>query len=89
MRWILIAAIGFAAGSGFFIATALGIGSQAPTKTTTVNVGTGEQGPAGPPGPAGADGKPGAEGCPTGSSFQAIQINHATGHVVIWTCVAG
>jgi len=90
MRWILIAAIGFAAGSGFFIATALGIGSQAPAKTVTIDVGTGTQGPAGPagpPGPSGPAGSPGAESCPAGYTFSAVIFNSPGGQRQIATCL--
>jgi hypothetical protein len=69
-------------------------GKQAPTKTVTINAGTGETGPQGPAGPAGPAGPPGpagtgggAESCPTGSSFGAVVINSPSGHVEIWTCV--
>jgi len=55
--------------SGFFVATALGLGSQAPTETVTINAGAstvpGPPGPAGPqgdPGPAGPKGDTGAKG---------------------------
>jgi hypothetical protein len=81
--------------SGALGAVALtGAIAQAPTKTTTVNVGTGvagPQGPAGPAGPQGPKGDPGtgggAEKCPTGSTFQAVVINSPGGQVEIWTCV--
>lgn len=54
-----------AAGSGFLAATALSQEQSGPTRTVTVNVGTGEQGPpgeAGPPGPAGPRGEAGPRG---------------------------
>ena len=90
MRWILAAAIGLAAGSGFFVAQAIGVGSQQPTKTVTIDVGTGTQGPAGPtgpPGPAGPAGSPGAESCPSGYVFGALLINHPGGQTQIATCL--
>jgi hypothetical protein len=77
--------------SGFFVSQALSAGAQAPTVTTTVNVGegaTGPTGPAGPAGPVGPTGTGGAESCPTGSTFGAVRLNHPTGHVVVWVCIA-
>ena len=90
MRWILIAAISLAAGSGFLVATALGTGSQQPTRTVTIDVGTGQQGLKGDPGlpgPPGPAGSPGAESCPTGYSFGAVLINAPKGQVQIATCI--
>lgn len=82
---LLGSAIVLAAAAGLLTATALGVGAQAPTQTTTITLTNGEPGPAGPPGPPGT---PGAEGCPSGSTFGALRINHPGGHVTIWTCVA-
>jgi len=87
---LLIAALALAASGGFLVSTALGTGSQQPTKTVTVNVGTGEQGPAGPAGPAGPKGDPGAPGaesCPSGYVFGALVINHPGGQTQIATCL--
>jgi len=78
----LVLALAFAGGAGFLASTALGIGSQAPTSTTTITIPTGQQGPPGPPG------SPGAESCPTGSTFKALEIDHPGGHVTIYTCIA-
>lgn len=80
-----------AASAGYFVAAAFGLGQQAPTKTVTIDVGTGatgQPGPPGPPGPRGEPGLPGAENCPTGSSFTAVTINTPGGHTTLWTCVA-
>src|SRR5262245_50356807 len=59
---------------GFFVATALGVGSQAPTETVTINAGVGtvpgppgpqgDTGPAGPTGPKGDTGPIGPAGPP-------------------------
>jgi hypothetical protein len=49
------------AGAGFLAATALSQ-SDEPTRTVTVDVGTGIQGPPGPVGPAGPRGEPGPQG---------------------------
>jgi hypothetical protein len=87
---ILAAALALAGGAGFLTSQALGTGSQQPTRTVTIDVGTGAQGvpgPAGPPGPKGDPGTPGAESCPTGYSFGAVLINAPGGHVQIATCI--
>jgi|SRR5215471_3862352 len=81
-----------AAGTGYLASIALGLGSQAPTTTVTVDIptGTGPQGPAGPagpPGPKGDPGSPGAESCPTGSTFKAVLFNAPGGQTTIYTCV--
>lgn len=88
----MIGSLGLAGAAGFGASQALGLGKAdaPPTKTTTINVGTGEQGPtgpAGPVGPPGPTGTGGAESCPTGSTFGAVLINHPGGQVEIWTCV--
>ena len=71
-------------------------GAPTPSKTVTVNVGTGAQGPAGPRGPAGPkgdqgdrgpQGPPGATTCPTGSTFGKLVINAPGGQVSIFTCI--
>src|SRR5262249_46973650 len=80
---------------GFLATQALGIGSQQPAKTVTINVGTGEQGakgdpgPPGPAGPAGPAGSPGAESCPPGYTFSAVVINAPGGQHQIATCLKG
>lgn len=87
---LLILAGILAAGTGFLTAVATGVGSQAPTKTTTVNVGTGEtgsQGPPGPAGPPGPKGDPGAESCPAGYTFGAVLFNAPGGQTQIATCI--
>lgn len=48
----------------------------------------GAKGDTGAQGPSGPSGSPGAEACPVGSTFEAVQINHPSGHVTIWVCVA-
>lgn len=63
-----------------------------PTRTVTVDVGTGEQGPPGPPGPAGPAGPAGegggiCSGAPTGYSPGILQLNTPGGQVRIWTCL--
>jgi hypothetical protein len=107
VRWrafaFAAASLTLAASTGFLAATVLGAGQQAPAKTVTIDVGTGqtgpqgEPGPAGPPGPQGPKGDTGpqgppgtgggAEACPAGSSFGAVRINSPGGHVEIWACV--
>ena len=88
---LLIIASGFlAAGMGYFVATALSQGTQTPTKTVTIDVGTGTQGPPGPPGPKGDTGPPGPVGsveCNAGYSFGNLVINAPGGQVTIQTCI--
>jgi len=89
---LLIAALVLAGSGGFLVATAIGQGTQTPTKTVTIDVGTGAQGtpgPAGPPGPKGDPGSPGAESCPTGYTFSAVVFNTPQGHQTIATCLLG
>lgn len=57
-----VLALGLAGGTGYLTAVALGTSSQEPTKTVTINVGTGEPGPPGPAGPAGPAGETGPKG---------------------------
>ena len=86
----LIVALALAGGAGFLATKALGVGAQQPTRTVTIDVGTGTQGPAGPAGPEGPQGpagQPGAESCPTGYSFGALLINAPKGQVQIATCI--
>lgn len=55
------------AGAGFLAATALSQGAPEPTRTVTIDVATGPQGPVGPPGergPAGPRGERGLQGEP-------------------------
>jgi hypothetical protein len=98
VKLVLGGALALAATSGFFASVALGLGTATgpPTVTTTISVGagpTGETGPAGPPGETGPTGPVGpagggADDCPTGSSFEAVELNHPGGHVTVWVCVA-
>lgn len=61
LHWLtMAAALTLAAGSGLLAAKALGVGAQGPSRTVTINVATGPQGPAGPPGPQGDPGPAGA-----------------------------
>jgi len=61
-------AAGFIAAGGFGAAAVIAqTGDQVPTKTVTVDVGTGERGPAGPAGPKGDTGDRG----PTGATGPA------------------
>jgi Collagen triple helix repeat (20 copies) len=48
--------------SGFFVATAFGVGEATPVRTVTVNVATGPRGPQGPAGPRGEQGPQGERG---------------------------
>jgi hypothetical protein len=89
--WIAAAAaLVLAGGSGFLASQALGVGAAQATRTVTVNVGTGERGPAGPAGPAGPRGErgpPGGTTCPNGFAFGVLVINHPGGQTRIFTCL--
>lgn len=60
----LLLAVGLvlAVSAGFLTAQAFGTSAQEPTRTVTVNVGTGPQGEPGPPGPRGPVGPVGPAG---------------------------
>jgi hypothetical protein len=63
VKWIYglaLLGLGFAAASGFLAATSTA--QQGPTRTVTVDIIPGEQGPPGPAGPAGSAGPPGPAG---------------------------
>jgi len=79
----LVATLALAGSSGFFIAVATGQGATAQTRTVTVNVGTGERGPAGPAGPQG----PAGLQCPSGFEAGVLQLNAPGGQTRIWTCL--
>ena len=87
----VLAAVGaasFVAAGGFGAAVAISqTGAQTPTKTVTVDVGTGEQGPPGPRGPAGPPGPPGNATCPTDSTFGTVIFNAPGGQTKIHTCI--
>src|SRR5262245_36623280 len=87
---LLGAALVLATGAGTLAAVALGTSSQEPSRTVTVNVGTGPRGEPGPPGPQGVPGPPGPPGataCPVGYSAGKLVINHPGGQTAIWTCL--
>jgi hypothetical protein len=85
---VLAAALILAGGAGFLSATALGVASQGPPRTVTVNVATGPQGPPGPAGPQGPPGPAGvAAACPAGFDPGELVINHPGGQTIIWTCL--
>lgn len=87
---ILVAVLAFAGSTGFLTATAINNAVSPPTRTVTIDVGTGSPGAPGPPGPAGPKGDPGAPGaesCPAGYTFSALVINHPGGQTQIATCI--
>lgn len=89
---IIIAAVSLllAGGAGFLTAQALSQGG--PTKTVTIDVGKGTQGPRGPAGPkgdAGPQGPPGGIQCPAGYALIDLVINHPGGQTTILTCEKG
>jgi hypothetical protein len=81
------AGLALAGTAGLLTATAFGIGQQEPTRTVTINVGTGSQGPPGPRGPIGPPGPPGGSACPNGYESGDLRINHPGGQVTIRTCL--
>jgi hypothetical protein len=82
---LTVAALGLAGGAGLLTAVALGQGEQQPTRTVTVDVGTGERGP---PGPQGPPGPPGGTTCPPGFTFAVVVFNAPGGQTRIATCLA-
>lgn len=91
---LMIASLALAAATGVIVSAAVasGTSSSAPTKTVTVNIANGSQGPPGPPGAKGDQGPPGPAGggatdCPQGFTPTVLVINHPTGHVTILTCL--
>jgi len=82
---LAIVALALAGTAGFLASGA--IGQEAPTRTVTVDVGTGPQGPPGPAGPKGDPGPAGAFTCLVGYSPGILLINHAGGHVRVYTCL--
>lgn len=91
----LVAAVALAGGSGYLASTAFSSSAQS-TRTVTINIGTGEQGPpgergaAGPQGETGPPGPPGPAGattCPTGFSPADVIFNAPGGHQTIFTCL--
>jgi hypothetical protein len=59
---LLAAGLALTGGSGFLASQALTAGTAEQTRTVTVNVGKGTEGPPGPPGPAGERGPAGPAG---------------------------
>lgn len=89
---LLVGSLVVAAGAGAALASGVSgaIGASTPTRTVTVNVGSGSQGPPGPAGPAGPRGPKGPVGdfsCADGYEPGILVINHPTGHVRIFTCI--
>lgn len=91
---LMLGSLALAAITGTLVAVgvASATGSSPPTRTVTVDIQNGAQGPAGPAGPKGDQGPPGPSGggatdCPDGFSPTVLVINHPTGHVTILTCL--
>jgi hypothetical protein len=83
----LAAALSLAAGSGFLVSQALSAGPTPPSRTVTVDVGTGQQGPPGPPGPKGDPGPAGDFTCLQGYTPGILVINSPGGHVQAYLCL--
>jgi hypothetical protein len=75
-------AVAFTAAGSF--GTAAVIAQSGPTKTVTIDLKNGEQGPPGPPGP---QGPPGSFTCPQGFVEGTLIINHPGGQAKIFTCI--
>jgi len=88
---LLAAGLALAAVSGGLGAAALGTTSADPSRTVTIEVGTGAtgpQGPAGPPGPEGPPGPGGVGNCPQGSTFgEAVFVQQGKGPTTLLTCI--
>lgn len=76
------AAVAFTAAGGFGAAAV--VAQTTPTKTVTITLKNGEQGP---PGPQGPKGDPGGTTCPDGFEFGKLIINHPGGQATIFTCM--
>jgi len=76
-----------ASGAGFL--TSVALGSTTATRTVTISVATGPQGPAGPKGDTGPRGPEGPAGltCPSGFSAANLVIDHPGGQVTLYTCL--
>jgi hypothetical protein len=59
---VAVGAVALAGASGYLTSTALSSGQAAPGRTVTINVGSGQPGPAGPAGPKGDTGPAGPAG---------------------------
>ena len=87
---IMALSLTLAGGAGFLTAQALS--QNGPTKTVTIDVGKGTQGPPGPKGEAGPKGDTGPQGppggiqCPAGYTLINLVINHPGGQTTILTC---
>jgi hypothetical protein len=96
-RAILFMLVGLALSSsaGVIGSEVVAGGAAVKTKTVTVNVSAGKQGPPGPSGPKGAQGPQGAPGprgpaglaCPSGFSPGELVINTPGGQTRTWTCL--
>jgi len=84
--YVAIGAAGFLGAGGLAAAAVSQSSAPQPTKTVTVNVGTG---PVGPPGPAGPSGPAGNFECIMGYSPGILVINHPGGQTKVYTCLEG
>ena len=89
---LMIGSLVLAAATGVIVSTAVasGTSSTTPTRTVTVDLTNGAQGPPGPPGQQGPPGPPGKAGdftCADNYEPGVLVINHPGGHVRIFTCL--
>ena len=98
----LLGGLALTGAGGYLASEALSAGQATePTRTVTINVATGEQGPPGATGPAGPQGPPGATGpagqpgpaggvgdCPAGYTFgQVVFIEKGEGPTTVLACI--
>ena len=76
-----------AAGAGVLTSAALSQGQPQPTRTVTIDLEDGAQGPPGPAGPPGPRGPAGGLACPDGFDPGVLVINAPGGQVRIFTCL--
>jgi hypothetical protein len=90
---LAVAGGGLLMGAGGLAAAAIAAsqGAPLPTKTVTINVATGPQGPPGPKGDTGPQGPPGVAGleCLAGYNPGILVINHPGGQTKVYTCLEG
>lgn len=86
---ILAGSLFLAGSSGFLVSKAFSNITGNSTKTTTINIANGIQGPKGDPGPQGIPGPKGENGliCPSGFSEGYLVINHPGGQTTTFTCL--
>src|SRR5215467_12525982 len=85
-----LGALALAGSAGYFVSVATSASTD--TRTVTIDVATGPQGPPGPKGDTGPQGPPGPAAppggnCPAGFSFAHVVFNAVGGHQEIFACL--